>query len=64
MARFYNDHDFLPSLEERENNWIEAWENGRKDSRKEFEEYLEAEDPESFKHFRDHFLINHPEYEP
>ena len=59
-ARFYNDHEFLPTLEERERIWIEAWENGRK----EFEKYLEDKNPTDFKHFRDKFLINHPEYQP
>ena len=63
-ARFYNDHEFLPTLEEKEKIWIEAWENGRKDGRKEFEEYLEVEYPEAFQHFRDNFLLNHPEYQP
>lgn len=61
-ARLYNDHEFLPTLEEKEKIWIEAWENGRKDSRKEFEEYLKTKDPEAFKHFHDNVLVNHPEY--
>ena len=62
--KFENDQEFLPTLEEREKIWIEAWENGRKDGRKEFEKYLKDEDPEAFKHFRDNFLVNHPEYQP
>ena len=63
-ARFYNDHEFLPTLEEREMIWFEAWENGRKDGREEFEKYLEDKYPTDFKHFRDKFLVNHPEYQP
>lgn len=61
-ARLYNDHEFLPTLEEKEKIWMEAWENGQKDSRKEFEEYLKEKDPEAFKHFHDNVLVNHPEY--
>lgn len=41
---------------------MEAWENGQKDSRKEFEEYLKEKDPEAFKHFHDNVLVNHQEY--
>lgn len=59
-ARFYNDDDFLPTLEDIEKNWLWIWENAR--NRKEFERDLEAEDSEAFKHFRDNVLVNHPEY--
>lgn len=58
-ARFYNDHEFLPTIEEEEDLlWI--WENSN--NRKKFERDLEAEDPELFRHFRDNVLVNHPEY--
>ena len=60
-ARFYNDHDFLPTQEEEE--LLEIWESGTSDQRKEFERDLEAEDPELFQHFRDNVLVNHPEYD-
>ncbi|MDO5827709.1 MAG: hypothetical protein Q4Q19_05565 [Methanobrevibacter sp.] len=57
-ARFYNDHEFLPTIEEEDLLWI--WENSN--NRKKFERDLEAEDPELFRHFRDNVLVNHPEY--
>ena len=62
-ARFYNDHDFLPTQEEEEEELLEIWESGTSDQRKEFERDLEAEDPELFQHFRDNVLVNHPEYD-
>ena len=59
-ARFYNDHDFLPTIEEEEEDLLWIWENSN--NRKKFERDLEAEDPELFRHFRDNVLVNHPEY--
>ncbi|SEL00093.1 hypothetical protein SAMN05216439_1780 [Methanobrevibacter gottschalkii] len=61
-ARFYNDHEFLPTQEEE--TLLEVWEMGTPDQRKEFERDLEAEDSKAFQHFRDNVLVNHPEYEP
>lgn len=62
--RFYNDHDFLPSIEEEIELTLELWESGTPSQRKEFERDLEAEEPELFQHFRDNVLANHPEYKP
>lgn len=59
-ARFYNDHEFLPTIEEEEEDLLWIWENSK--DRKKFERDLEAEDPELFQHFRDNVLVNHPEY--
>lgn len=59
-ARFYNDHEFLPTIEEEEEDLLWIWENSN--NRKKFERDLEAEDPELFQHFRDNVLVNHPEY--
>ena len=59
-ARFYNDHEFLPTIEEEEEDLLWIWENSN--NRKKFERDLEAEDPELFRHFRDNVLVNHPEY--
>ena len=59
-ARFYNDHDFLPTIEEEE--LLDIWESGTPAQRREFERYLEAEETELFQHFHDDVLVNHPEY--
>ena len=58
--RFYNDHEFLPTIEEQEEDLLWIWENA--DDRKQCERELEADDPELFKHFRDNVLVNHQEY--
>ena len=63
-ARFYNDHDFLPTIEEKEEELLDIWESGTPAQRKEFEKYLEAEETELFYHFRDNVLVNHPKYQP
>ena len=60
-ARFYNDHDFLPTIEEEE-ELLDIWESGTPAQRREFERYLEAEETELFQHFHDDVLVNHPEY--
>ena len=62
VARLYNDQEFLPTLKEEE--LLDIWEGGTPAQRKEFERDLEAEEPELFRHFRDHILVKHPEYEP
>lgn len=59
-ARFYNDHEFLPSIKEKEEDLLWVWENCY--DRKKFERDLEAKDPKLFQHFRDNVLVNHPEY--
>ena len=61
-ARFYNDHDFLPTIEEEEEELLDIWESGTPAQRREFERYLEAEETELFQHFHDDVLVNHPEY--
>ena len=63
-VRFYNDHDFLPTLKEEEDELLDIWEGGTPAQRKEFEEYLEAEENELFNHFKKDILLNHPEYQP
>ena len=62
-ARFYNDQEFLPTIEEEEEELLDIWESSTSVQRKEFEKYLEVEETEFFQHFRDNVLVNHPEYQ-
>ena len=64
VARFYNDHDFLPTQEDIEKLWMEVWEFIDATQRKNYESELENRDPVAFQHFRDNVLVNHPEYQP
>ena len=60
--KFENDQDFLPTIEEEE--LLDIWEGGTPAQRKEFEKYLEAEESELFKHFKEDILVKHPKYQP
>lgn len=62
-ARLYNDHEFLPTQEEKEETLLEVWEMIDPSQRKNYESELETRDPVAFRHFRDNVLVNHPEYQ-
>lgn len=51
--------EFLQTQEEKEKQLLELWESGTPAQRKQFERDLEADDSESFYHFRDNVLVNH-----